>query len=100
MTVYKLTVQDTVEERILELQEKKRLLAEHAIEGGMKKGALKLGIKEIIDLFKPSSHFEDAPDQVGGIGDTRQAMMDTASVMRRKPAGPKREESEIYGRRW
>jgi SNF2 family DNA or RNA helicase len=100
VTVYKLTVKDTVEERILDLQEKKRLLAEQAIEGGMKKGALKLGLNEIIDLFKPTHHFEDAPNEVGGVGDTQQAMRDAASVMRRKPAGPKRQESEIYGRRW
>jgi hypothetical protein len=67
----------------------------------MKKGALKLGLKEIIALFKPSSHdFEDAPHQVDGIGDTRQAMRDTASVMRKKPAGLQRQESEVYGRRW
>lgn len=98
--MYKLTVEDTVEERILELQDKKRLLAEHAIEGGMKKGALKLGLNEIIELFKPSSHFDDAPEVLGGVGDTRQAMRDAAAVMRRKPAGPKRQESEVYGRRW
>lgn len=100
VTVYKLTVKDTVEERILDLQERKRLLAEQAIEGGMKKGALKLGLNEIIDLFKPTHHFEESLGQVSGISDTQQAMRDTSSVMRRKPAGPKREESEVYGRRW
>lgn len=66
----------------------------------MKKGALKLGLNEIIDLFKPTHHFEDAPNEVGGVGDTQQAMRDAASVMRRKPAGLKKQESEIYGRRW
>ncbi|KAH6605862.1 snf2 family helicase atpase [Trichoderma cornu-damae] len=55
VVVYKLTVTHTVEEGILELQEKKRLLAEQTIEGSSKKGALKLGINEIIDLFKPIS---------------------------------------------
>ncbi|KAL2119728.1 hypothetical protein VTJ04DRAFT_6689 [Mycothermus thermophilus] len=53
VVVYKLTVADTVEARILELQEKKRKLAEATIEGSrMKKGALKLGLQEILDLFK------------------------------------------------
>ncbi|EHK44110.1 hypothetical protein TRIATDRAFT_181487, partial [Trichoderma atroviride IMI 206040] len=52
VVVYKLTVTHTVEDGILALQEKKRLLAEQTIEGSSRKGALKLGINEIIDLFK------------------------------------------------
>ncbi|EPE05019.1 snf2 family helicase [Ophiostoma piceae UAMH 11346] len=60
VTVYKLTVADTVEQRILELQEKKRLLASQALEGGLAKGkgkkeGLKLGLKELMDLFKHDS---------------------------------------------
>ncbi|KAL2759467.1 hypothetical protein ACRALDRAFT_2066758, partial [Sodiomyces alcalophilus JCM 7366] len=64
VVVYKLTVEKTVEERILDLQEKKRLLAETAIEGGNKKGVLKLGFDEIMDLFrrgtKPAAAVADA----------------------------------------
>ncbi|KAJ4293915.1 hypothetical protein N0V88_005429 [Collariella sp. IMI 366227] len=55
VVVYKLTVADTVEARILELQEKKRRLAEATIEHGMRKGGkgqLKLGLQEMLDLFK------------------------------------------------
>ena len=61
--VYKLTVKGTVEERILELQEKKRLLAMHAIEGGMKKNkdSLKLSLQDLLNLFKPRGD--------GGAGD-------------------------------
>lgn len=51
MIVYKITIKDTVEERILDLQEKKRELANQTIEGG-KGGAGKLGMKEILQLFR------------------------------------------------
>jgi len=47
--VYKLTVSNTVEERILELQEKKRQLANAAIEGGKSIG--KLSMRDILGLF-------------------------------------------------
>ncbi|KEQ59440.1 uncharacterized protein M437DRAFT_25697, partial [Aureobasidium melanogenum CBS 110374] len=47
--VYKLTVGNTVEERIIELQEKKRELAKAAIEGG--KAVAKLTMKDIMSLF-------------------------------------------------
>ena len=90
---------NTIEENILTLQDKKRLLAEQAIDGGMKKDAFKLGLNEIIELFKPG-HADDADRHVEGNSlDVRQAARDVASVMRRKPA-VKRQESEIYGRRW
>ena len=99
MTIYRLTVANSIEERILELQEKKRLLAEQAIEGGMKKGAFKLGLNEIIDLFKPG-HADSAGSYIeGNPQDVRQAARDAAMIMRKKPA-VKRQESEIYGRRW
>ncbi|KFH41396.1 putative ATP-dependent helicase-like protein [Hapsidospora chrysogenum ATCC 11550] len=99
VTIYRLTVANSIEERILELQEKKRLLAEQAIEGGMKKGAFKLGLNEIIDLFKPG-HADNADSYIeGNPQDLRQAARDAAMIMRKKPA-VKRQESEIYGRRW
>jgi SNF2 family DNA or RNA helicase len=63
--VYKLTVGNTVEERIIELQEKKRELAKAAIEGG--KAVAKLTMKDIMSLFGHN------PDAVGGresIGDS------------------------------
>lgn len=47
--VYKLTVANTVEERILELQEKKRELAKAAIEGG--KAVAKLTMRDLMSLF-------------------------------------------------
>ncbi|EEU46803.1 uncharacterized protein NECHADRAFT_105975 [Fusarium vanettenii 77-13-4] len=79
--IYKLTVTKTVEERILDLQEKKRLLAEQAIEGGMRKEGFKLGLNEIIALV----------DDKG-----RRA----AGMIKRRPGRPRKEESSVYGRRW
>ena len=56
VVVYKLTVAATVEERILDLQNRKRLLAEQAIEGAAgtrgKKENMGLGLKEMLELFK------------------------------------------------
>lgn len=90
VTVYKLTVAATVEERILQLQEKKRQLAEQAIEGGMKKNAFKLGIAEMLDLFKHGESKDFAGEY--------EAKEAGGRLLERRPA--KREESEVFGRRW
>ena len=47
--VYRLTVADTVEGRILELQDKKRELAAAAIEGG--KAVARLDVRDLVGLF-------------------------------------------------
>jgi SNF2 family DNA or RNA helicase len=95
VVVYKLTVADTVEARILELQNKKRLLAEMTIEGGMKKNknALKLGLKEILDLFKHDPRVDDGIKDPGVVGQDVRAMMPPA----RKA---ERQEHAVFGRRW
>lgn len=98
--MYKLTVKSTVEERIINLQEKKRMLAEQTIEGGMKKGAFKLGLNEIIDLFKTTHTENNADEYLSGTGDVRQAARDAAQMLGRKMPSVKRQESQIYGRRW
>lgn len=49
VVVYKITIRNTVEERILALQEKKRTLANAAIEG---KAVGKLSLKDIMELFR------------------------------------------------
>ncbi len=103
VVVYKLTVANTVEERIIDLQEKKRLLAEQAIDTGAKKGALKLGLNEIIDMFKPGGHFSSGTGS-NGLREQVQAASrfvgggGSSSGGRKTP--PKREENSIYGRRW
>lgn len=89
--VYKLTVEKTVEERILELQEKKRLLAQQAIEGGMRKDALKLGVKEMMELFRPGGSYSRADS--GDDNARRDAPYVSAATKRNQ-------ESAIYGRRW
>ena len=55
MNIFKLTVEGTVEERILELQEKKRELAGAALSGEKIKGVGKgLGMDEMLALFRSS----------------------------------------------
>ena len=66
VTVYKLTVANTVEERILALQEKKRALAQAAVEG---KAVGKLSIKDILNLFRRDAEADDHHNiQTGGVG--------------------------------
>lgn len=89
-----------MEERILALQEKKRLLAMHAIEGGMKKNkdALKLSLQDLLNLFKPR-HENEVDDQVV----SQDSMMPGPADLRtRKPAEKKmpRHVDDVYGRRW
>ncbi|KAL2197972.1 SNF2 family N-terminal domain-containing protein [Corynascus similis CBS 632.67] len=103
VVVYKLTVADTVEARILELQDKKRRLAEATIEGGTqakaKKGQLKLGLQEILELFKHDARRAQFDDQDYGFSDNRVVVEDVAAMIRRDRK-PRRKEHEIYGRRW
>lgn len=51
--VYKLITEDTVEEKILALQERKRLLAESVYQGGKKEQALQLTAEDLTNLFTP-----------------------------------------------
>ncbi|KAI8631339.1 hypothetical protein F5Y19DRAFT_473745 [Xylariaceae sp. FL1651] len=106
--VYKLTVEDTVEERILELQEKKRLLATATIESGAKREALKLGLDEMLDLFK---HFgsggqddEGRGHRYGGFADERVVRDDVFASMQNMRSNKSKskgsQESSVWGRRW
>ncbi|KAM0460798.1 hypothetical protein ACHAO4_001590 [Trichoderma viride] len=106
VVVYKLTVTHTVEDGILALQEKKRLLAEQTIEGSSRKGALKLGINEIIDLFKPIHGREDNNSHVVVANDDeveveRRRARDSTGMMRMaRQKKVQRPEDSAYGRRW
>ncbi|RYP38066.1 hypothetical protein DL766_001145 [Monosporascus sp. MC13-8B] len=122
VVVYKLTVSRTVEERILDLQGRKRLLAEQAIEGaaaagrGAKgKGALGLGLKEMLDLFKHvgasgagsgnGRHHRRESDRSEADGDEDDSYADDSYADRDVRASvatvsKPRQESAIYGRRW
>ncbi len=102
VVVYKLTIKDTVEERIVELQEKKRELANATIEGG--KGGMKLTLQDMLKLFK---HDAERDHEVDGMG-----MKDDRGILKRgegieldgrAKGGGKvvgRKEHEVYGRRW
>ena len=115
VTVYKLTIANTVEARILELQEKKRALANAAIEG---KAVGKLSMKDILNLFKRDAEHDGTHDvdptlgaktkvldnggmRIGTSGsDERggQNMRVTPPVMEHGRVGGK--EDSVYGRRW
>lgn len=123
VVVYKITIKDTVEERILDLQEKKRELANQTIEGGGKGGAGKLGMKEILQLFRrDAEHAPPAPAQAryhsttgamprilkesSSVGGSTASSSREGSVARRstpptsgRPGGSAASDS-IYGRRW
>lgn len=53
--VYKLMTENTVEEKILAMQEKKRALADSIYNGGKKEQSLKLTSDDLTELFKPLS---------------------------------------------
>ncbi|KAF2274709.1 uncharacterized protein EI97DRAFT_97215 [Westerdykella ornata] len=57
VTVYRLSIHDSVEERILELQEAKRKLAAAALEGGKAMG--KLSMKDMLALFKRDAEYDN-----------------------------------------
>ncbi|KAI0201512.1 hypothetical protein F4808DRAFT_424126 [Astrocystis sublimbata] len=109
--VYKLTVENTVEERILELQEKKRLLAATTIEGGAKKESLKLGLNEMLSLFNHMGsggrggrdNDKDNRSSYSGAEDSFVSVTSTQSVQSHRSYQPKpreTQESAVYGRRW
>lgn len=61
--IYKLKIDDTVEERILVLQEKKRALAKAALSGEKIKN-MKLGMDELLALFRPGGREDDEEDSL------------------------------------
>lgn len=121
--VYKMTIKDTVEERILDLQERKRELASATIEG--KTAAGKLTMNDMLALFRHDAEArfaeddgldftssgkgrllesrdvsEDGPGRIAGSqsGSRRSTppVMERDRAKNRKPT----QESSIYGRRW
>ncbi|TKA67604.1 hypothetical protein B0A55_09783 [Friedmanniomyces simplex] len=114
--VYRLTVRDSVEEKILALQERKRELANVAIEGAA--GNInKLTMKEILGLFKhdavhsSAEHDEADREMMRKFGgDTRLLEGNDAGLtlgrdglgtLARKEVRPERvKEHDVFGRRW
>ena len=100
VVVYKLTVKGTVEERILELQEKKKALAAAAIEGREKVG--KLSMEDMLRLFKHDAEHDHrhAGELVLGV---MPSVLRADGRGRGLQAGIKVQrmmEDPIYGRRW
>ena len=110
VVVYKLTIANTVEARILDLQEKKRELAKAAI-GGDGKAAGKLSMKDILNLFKRDAEHDLKHAGDAELGITTRVLQnnvgrdvdDVAGNSRRMapPLGraPAKEHA-VYGRRW
>ena len=109
-----MTIKDTVEARILELQEKKRELANATIEG--KAGVGKLSLKDLLALFH-----HDAEHALGTRGlkqdyGTRTRILGTTPSQSQSGIGtdsartkglgadkarvPSWKEDSVYGRRW
>ncbi|KAF9011925.1 SNF2 family N-terminal domain-containing protein [Cyathus striatus] len=61
VNIYKLKIDETVEDRILLLQEKKRTLAAAALSGDKIKG-LRLGMDDLLALFRPGGKDDDEED--------------------------------------
>ena len=109
--VYRLTVRATVEERILELQEKKRELAKAAIEGGKAVG--KLSMQDIISLFRhdaeQTEHDQDDQKMFEKFGRDHRLLdgpdagfEQSGDLMRKVKPGKEKlfKEHDVYGRRW
>ncbi|EMD93544.1 hypothetical protein COCC4DRAFT_48968 [Bipolaris maydis ATCC 48331] len=114
VTVYRLSIHNSVEERIIELQEAKRKLANAAIEGG--KAMKNLTMKDMMALFSRESefdrrHFDDDREQemIYGVRRVLNAENDAGedtTVRKARKAGSlgfkrteRREEGGAYGRR-
>ncbi|KAI0342449.1 hypothetical protein BDW22DRAFT_1330967 [Trametopsis cervina] len=61
VNIHKLSIPHTVEERILQLQDKKRELAKAALSGDKMKN-MKLGIEDLMTLFKPGVDKDDSDE--------------------------------------
>jgi hypothetical protein len=110
VTVYRLSIHNSVEEKILALQESKRKLANAAIEGG--KALNNLSMKDILNLFKRDAeydqrHVDDDEDRKlfakarVADGHARDEEYSESTERRRKAGslGLKRKEDSVYGRR-
>lgn len=109
--VYRLTVRNTVEARIIDLQERKRELAAAAIEGGKAVG--KLSMQDILSLFRHdaehTTHHEEDGEMFAKFGQDHRLLdgadagfEQTGSMMRKVKPGKEKhfKEHDVYGRRW
>ena len=116
VTVYKLTIANTVEARILDLQEKKRALANAAI-GGDGKAAGKLSMRDILNLFRRDAEHDGRHEVDASLGGKTKILAAVArsgsgagnerreQSMRVTPPAMEhrqniRTEDPVYGRKW
>jgi hypothetical protein len=111
VTVYRLSIHNSVEERILELQEAKRKLAQAAIEGGKAIG--KLSMQDILKLFKREAEYDNTNVDNGTDQDifTKRKVLENAAAERGETTAPRparkagslgfarKKEDSVYGRR-
>jgi SNF2 family DNA or RNA helicase len=96
VVVYRLTVANTVEERILELQDAKRKLANTALEGG--KANMNISMKDILKLFKKEAEHEAPVEVDGGLHGKVSILHGNAAVRRdAKPEKERRPQDPVYG---
>ena len=119
--MHKLTIKDSVEERILALQEKKRELAKVTIEGQKGIGGGKLAMEEMLKLFRHNAErdvgVDGRLDMIGMKGGRtlvdferdsqstsepvpREGHVSRAREQGRMKVGGVRREDPVYGRRW
>lgn len=106
VTVYRLSIHNSVEEKILELQEAKRKLASAALEGGKAIG--KLSMKDILALFKRDAEYDQqhVDDVEDGTMFSRHRVLDngergelTEKKKRKEGSLGFRKDDGVYGRR-
>ncbi|KAF1956883.1 hypothetical protein CC80DRAFT_471150 [Byssothecium circinans] len=111
VTVYRLSIHNSVEEKILDLQESKRKLAAAAIEGGKAIG--KLDMKDILALFKRDAEYDHANVDDGSeahlyaktrvleerIGEAGGESTERKKGRKAGSLGFKRQEDSVWGRR-
>jgi hypothetical protein len=98
VVVYKLTIADTIEERILALQDVKRAMAKSALEGG--KSAAKLTMADILALFRHDGHGPDVVDSNPTLGGIANLLHRDGHDSRGPGVFGRREEHPVFGRRW
>lgn len=114
--VHKLTIKGSVEERILELQERKRELAKQTIEGQKGMGAGKLTLQDMMKLFGHEGERDAKLDMIGmkdgrSLLDRDKDSESTSGASDQPPTQPRRQhqnpqrnierkEHPVYGRRW
>lgn len=116
VVVHKLTIKDSVEHRILDLQERKRELAKQTIEGQKGMGAGKLTLQDMMKLFGHEGERDAKLDMIGmkdgrSLLDRDRDSESTSAGSTRYPdesrrqfqhqaKGGERQEHPVYGRRW